>query len=109
MIDESVFEQMKKGVKIVNATWMGIFNYEDLAQALESKKIGGIVIDRPEYDKEKLVELLSKFNNVVFSPNLGSHTIEGQLKCGRQAFEQIHEYITEGTVTNEIQFKITKS
>jgi D-3-phosphoglycerate dehydrogenase len=102
MFDQSAFNQMKKGVKIVNAAWMGIFNFKDLKVALDNQKVGGIVIDRPEFETEQLVELLSEYPNVVFSPNLGSHTIEGQLKCGKQALEQIINYLENGKITNQI-------
>jgi D-3-phosphoglycerate dehydrogenase len=102
-INKSKFKLMKKGVRIVNLTWMGIFNLEDLAEALIEQKVAGILFDRPEYPSSLEKNPLEGLTNIIYTPNLGSHTLEGQKACATASANQVLEYIKFKKITNQIK------
>jgi D-3-phosphoglycerate dehydrogenase len=102
-INKSKFKIMKKGIRIVNLTWMGIFNLDDLAEALIEQKVAGILFDRPEYLTTLEKNPLKGLTNVIYTPNLGSHTLEGQKACATASANQVLEYIKNKQITNQIE------
>ena len=102
MINKEKINLMKTGVYLINASSMGVFNYDDVADALKSGKIGGLVIDRPSFDPAIETHQFLDFPNVIFSPTLGSHTHEGQTRCVTQAINQAIDYLDNGVISNQI-------
>jgi D-3-phosphoglycerate dehydrogenase len=102
MINNEKIDLMKNGVFIINATAMGLFEYEDVIKGLKDGKIGGIVIDRPSFDPATERHPFLDLPNVVFSPTLGSHTHEGQSRCVLQAIDQALNYIENNKIINQI-------
>lgn len=103
MINAEKITLMKKGVNIINATSMSLFNYEDVTKALKDGIIGGLVIDRPDFDPQKEKHPFMDFPNVLFVPAIGSHTHEGQFRCGKEAADQLLEYLENGTIKHQIK------
>ena len=103
MINAEKISLMKKGVNIINATSMNLFNYEDVTKALIEGKIGGLVIDRPDFDPIKEKHPFMNFPNVLFVPAIGSHTHEGQFRCAREAADQMLNYLENGMIKHQIK------
>ena len=92
---------MKNGVNLVNMTWDGLFDTDDLVEALESGKVGGVVIERPSFDPSKGSPLM-EFDDVIFTPAIGSNSDEGQKNCAIQAADLLIDYLKNGKVVNQI-------
>lgn len=88
LIGTKQFEQMKKGVRIINVARGGIINENDLYKALESGKIAGAAID--VFEKEPTLDSsLFKLPNIVVTPHLGASTEEAQVNVAIDVAEEI--------------------
>lgn len=96
-INKDNIKIMKDGVKILNFARHGIINEDDLAQALESGKVGYHVSDLPD-------EKLLKTKNVVCIPHLGGSTYEAEENCAEMAATQLTEYLEKGNIVNSVNF-----
>jgi len=102
MFNKDAFEKMKPGVMIVNATWMGLFNTDDLVEAINSNIVVSVTFDRPNFDPSNSENPFLNIPEVIFSPTLGSHTHEGQSKCGIAAVDIAIDYLENNKITNEV-------
>ncbi len=96
-INKDNIKLMKDGVKILNFARHGIINEEDIAEALESGKVGYHVSDLPN---EKLLNT----KNVVCIPHLGGSTYEAEANCAEMAVTELTEYLEKGNITNSVNF-----
>lgn len=96
-INRDNIKLMKDGVKILNFARHGIINEDDLAEALESGKVGYHVSDLPN---EKLLNT----KNVVCTPHLGGSTYEAEENCAEMAVTQLAEYLEKGNIINSVNF-----
>lgn len=96
-INRDNIKLMKDGVRILNFARHGIVNENDLAEALESGKIGYHVSDLPN---EKLLNT----KNVICIPHLGGSTYEAEENCAEMAVTQLVEYLEKGNITNSVNF-----
>ncbi|WMJ76104.1 MULTISPECIES: 3-phosphoglycerate dehydrogenase family protein [unclassified Sedimentibacter] len=96
-INKENIKFMKDGVKILNFARHGVVNEDDLAEALESGKVGYHVSDLPN-------EKLLKTKNVVCIPHLGGSTYEAEENCAEMAVTQLKEYLEKGNITNSVNF-----
>ena len=78
ILGEKEFGLMKTGVYILNAARGGLIDEDALEKALVSGKIAGAWLDT--FEKEPYTGNLSKFNQVILTPHIGSYTIEGRKK-----------------------------
>jgi len=86
MISKKEIDKMKEGVTLINVARGGLYNEEDLYEALKSKKVrfAGIdVFTKEPATNNKLLDL----DNINVTPHLGANTIESQEKIGIQAAE----------------------
>lgn len=89
--------QMKDGVKILNFSRGGLVNDADLAEALESGKVGKYVTDFPDED-------VLKMKNAICIPHLGASTEESETNCAIMAVDQLREYFENGNIINSVNF-----
>ena len=83
LIDQSVFDKMKPGVRIVNAARGGIINEEALLGALEDGKVKNVALDCFEFEPpfkypDSISARLVQHPNVLATPHLGASTKEAQ-------------------------------
>ena len=100
--DSDAFAEMKDGVHLINMTWMGLFEEEALIGALKSGKVAGLMAERPHFNPAEPHPLMD-FDNVVFTPAVGSHSAEGQNRCGVEAADLAIAYLENGELNNEIE------
>ncbi|MDP2038591.1 MAG: phosphoglycerate dehydrogenase, partial [Ignavibacteria bacterium] len=78
MISARELNLMKKGSFLINAARGTVVNINDLAEALESQHIAGAAVDvfpeEPNSNKDKFVNPLQKFQNVILTPHIGGST-----------------------------------
>jgi D-3-phosphoglycerate dehydrogenase len=78
MLGETEFGMMKPGVYILNAARGGLIDEDALEQALVSGIVAGAWLDT--FKEEPYTGSLSKYNQVILTPHIGSYTFEGRQK-----------------------------
>lgn len=103
LISKGSINLMKDGVIIINCARGGIVNEEDIAEALDSGKVGGFAIDVYEPEPPDFKSpIFEKEKNIVFTPHLGASTQEAQTKVGIAMAEQVIEYVNNEVVINAV-------
>lgn len=77
IISAPEFEQMKKGVIIINTARGALINEKDLADAIDSAKVASVGLDVYENEPEVEPRLLQN-PNLVLLPHIGTNTYETQ-------------------------------
>ncbi|MBE7047933.1 MAG: 3-phosphoglycerate dehydrogenase [Ruminococcaceae bacterium] len=88
---------MKDGVRILNFSRGGLVNTEDLAQALNAKKVACYVTDFPD-------ETVLTLENTIAIPHLGASTPESEENCAEMAAQELVDYLENGNITNSVNF-----
>lgn len=89
ILNKKAFDKMKKGVLIINTARGGLINTDDLIDALESEKIGGVALDtiesedgivhhdlRTQITDKRDLFYLKQFPNVIFTSHYAFFTEE---------------------------------
>jgi D-3-phosphoglycerate dehydrogenase / 2-oxoglutarate reductase len=88
VINEKEFEQMKKGVRIVNAARGGVINEEALITALETGKVAYAALDVFENEPTPNKSLLNNAK-IATTPHIGAATLEAQDRIGLELAQLI--------------------
>jgi glyoxylate reductase len=80
LFDEKVFKKMKKTTVLINTARGKIVNERDLITALKKKSIAGASLDVYESEPINGKHPLTKIQNVVLTPHIGSSTKETRIK-----------------------------
>ncbi|MEI6044571.1 MAG: phosphoglycerate dehydrogenase [Chloroflexota bacterium] len=102
MIGKAAFEQMKTGVRIINAARGGIIQEDDLLEALNSGKVAAAGLDVFEKEPPKLDAPLLQHSNVVITPHLGASTEEAQIKVAVDAADSVVAALNGELVPNAV-------
>ena len=94
-INASTIATMKDGVRIINLARGELVNDADIAEALESGKVGGYVTDFPN-----AATLAMK--NTVCIPHLGASTPESEDNCAVMAVDEVSEYLLNGNISHSV-------
>ncbi|WP_332697833.1 phosphoglycerate dehydrogenase [Halalkalibacter lacteus] len=97
MFNEKTFSIMKTGVHILNFSRGELVNEKDMAEALESGRVGKYITDFPN-------ENVLKMKNVVPIPHLGASTQESEENCAIMAARQVKEFLETGNIRNSVNF-----
>jgi len=92
-VSESLIGECKKGVILINASRGEIFDIQRVYAHLQSGKIGGLLLDvypqepplKSNNELSQYFHLLSKNENVMFSPHVGGWSIE--------SYQNISDYL----------------
>ena len=88
LVNASVLEHAKPGLRLINAGRGGIVDEDALAAAIIDGRMGGAAIDT--FAKEPTTESpLFALDSVVVTPHLGASTAEAQDKAGETIAEQV--------------------
>lgn len=102
LINKKSFEQMKKGVFVINCARGGIVDEADLAWALDQKIVAGAALDVFEEEPVDPKHALLKYDAVICTPHLGASTEEAQENVALDVAKQIGEFLTQGTIANAL-------
>ena len=78
LLGEKEFGLVKSGVYILNAARGTLIDEDALEKSLNSGQVAGAWLDT--FEKEPYTGNLSKYNQVILTPHIGSYTIEGRKK-----------------------------
>ena len=87
LLDASAFEQMKDGVRIVNAARGGLVDEDALVRAISSGRVAGAALD--VFETEPYSGPLLGLPQVVVTPHLAGSTAEAQDRAGVVIAEQV--------------------
>lgn len=92
LIDKKEFDQMKKGVGIINVARGGVINEKALIEALDSEKLSFAGLDVFENEPTPSIKILMH-PKVSLSPHIGGATGEAQGRIGEELAEQMIELL----------------
>ncbi|MDG2393023.1 MAG: NAD(P)-dependent oxidoreductase, partial [Thalassotalea sp.] len=108
MMGAAEFDAMKQGAIFINAARGTVVDIDALAEALESKKLGGAAIDvfpvEPGSNDEEFISPLRAFDNVILTPHIGGSTKEAQENIGREVSGKIVKYSDNGSTLSAVNF-----
>jgi D-3-phosphoglycerate dehydrogenase len=93
VIGEKEFDQMKDGVRIVNASRGGVVDEDALLKALQSGKVANIALDVFDNEPTPREDLL-KHDKIASTPHIGAATVEAQARIGEELAEKIIETLS---------------
>ena len=88
LIGETEFNQMKDGVKIVNAARGGVIDEGALIDALNSGKVSTAALDVFVGEPSPRADLI-KHDKISLTPHIGAATVEAQERIGTELAEKI--------------------
>ena len=108
MMTKEQFDKMKDGAFFINAARGGCVDIDDLAAALQSRKLLGAAIDvfpkEPKSADEEFFSPLRAFDNVILTPHVGGSTQEAQANIGLEVGEKFVKYSDQGDTTSAVNF-----
>lgn len=108
MIGKTELSMMKQNAILINASRGTIIDLDALADALESKHIGGAAIDvfpvEPANNSEPFESPLRKYDNVIITPHIGGSTVEAQENIGIEVATKLAKYSDTGSTLSAVNF-----
>jgi len=101
LINESKLKLMKKNSVLINFSRGGIVNENSVIEFLDNQHLHKYVTDFPT---KELLERINTKKDVMIFPHLGASTKESEVNCAVMACSQLRDFITEGTITNSVNF-----
>jgi len=107
MITSKQIDKMKDGVILINCARGGLYNEDDLYDALRNKKIKALGID--VFDNEPVKNhKLFEFENVLVTPHIGGSTHESQIRVGVQVAQETIDALKGYDYANAINLPFVK-
>lgn len=108
MIGKDQFAMMKDGVIAINCARGGLYNEQDLADALASGKLAGAACD--VLAKEPCTDSpLYAFENFTVTPHIGATTTEAQESVGICVAEEVVNALKGEIVANAVNMPVLKN
>ncbi|OEU62428.1 MAG: phosphoglycerate dehydrogenase [Desulfobacterales bacterium PC51MH44] len=101
LISKDAFDQMKKGVMIINCARGGIVDEAALYDAMKSGKVAGAALDVFDTEPPGMIPLF-ELDNLICTPHLGASTREAQTKVAVDVAGQIIDYLKNDTILNAV-------
>ena len=95
IINEQIFEICKNEIVIINTARGELVNQDDLIDHLEKGNIRGYLTDVLDYEPIKPNHPLTKFNNVIITPHIGSRNYETVERQGLKAVFNLLNFINK--------------
>lgn len=93
LINKASIAKMKDGVLIVNTSRGPIINEPDLAEALDSGKVGGAAVDVVSKEPILSTNPLLKSKNTIITPHIAWAAKEARVRLLNITFENLKSYI----------------
>jgi D-3-phosphoglycerate dehydrogenase / 2-oxoglutarate reductase len=108
MMGAAQLARMKSGARLINAARGTVVDIDALAQALQSKHLGGAALDvfpeEPKTARDEFVSPLRGLDNVLLTPHVGGSTEEAQENIGLEVAEKLIRYSNKGSTLTAVNF-----
>lgn len=93
LINAKRLKIMKRGAILINTSRGGLVDEDALYRALKNEHLGGAALDT--FEKEPYMGALTKLENVVLTPHVGSYAIEARIRMETEAVENLISVLSE--------------
>ncbi|XZE54788.1 phosphoglycerate dehydrogenase [Planctomycetaceae bacterium SH139] len=101
LINSKNVNDLKPGVRLINAARGGIYDETALVEGLKSGRIGGVALD--VYATEPCTDSpLFKMPGVVCTPHLGASTEEAQTQVAIEGIHLLMNYLLQGEIRHAV-------
>ncbi len=97
LFNQSKFQLVKKGVRLLNFSRGELVNTTDLIEALQDGTVASYATDFPE-------RALLCFDNVISFPHIGASTPESEENCALMAVKHLTDFLEDGNIRNSVNF-----
>ncbi len=108
MIDAAMLGRFKAGAILINASRGSVVDIDALAQALQTKHLGGAAIDvfpeEPKTNADIFQSVLQRLPNVILTPHVGGSTEEAQENIGTEVATKLISFLTTGDTVGSVNF-----
>jgi D-3-phosphoglycerate dehydrogenase len=108
MIDAATLACFKAGAILINASRGSVVDIDALAQALQTKHLGGAAIDvfpeEPKTNADIFQSVLQRLPNVILTPHVGGSTEEAQENIGTEVATKLISFLTTGDTVGSVNF-----
>jgi D-3-phosphoglycerate dehydrogenase / 2-oxoglutarate reductase len=108
MIDAATLACFKHGAILINASRGSVVDIDALAQALQTKHLGGAAIDvfpeEPKTNADIFQSVLQRLPNVILTPHVGGSTEEAQENIGTEVATKLISFLTTGDTVGSVNF-----
>ncbi|WP_418377984.1 phosphoglycerate dehydrogenase [Acidaminococcus sp.] len=101
MLGAAEWKKCKKGVRVVNCARGGLYNEQDLAEAVKAGIVASVGLD-VVVDEPKPISPLIGMPQCVVTPHLGASTFEAQDKVGLAIAEEVINVLSGKMVPNAV-------
>ncbi len=102
LISTKQFDQMKKGVRVINCARGGIIDEKALAEAIKAGKVAGAAFDVYEQEPPPKDHPLIGLDAVVCTPHLGASTDEAQRNVAVEVSKQVADALLGRGIRNAV-------
>ena len=100
LVTEKQFSQINSDAFLINTSRGGIVNEQDLYNVLSEDKLGGAAID--VFEEEPYRGPLTKLDNVLLTPHMGSCSYDCRAQMELQATEDVIRFFKGESLLNEV-------
>ncbi len=93
LINETILDKAKQGVRIVNVSRGGLIDESALIRALQSGKVHSAALDVFEEEPLPLTSPLHSFENCIFGSHNGSNTVDAVRRASLRAIELLFGFL----------------
>jgi D-3-phosphoglycerate dehydrogenase len=108
MVGPAEFDQMKKGVVILNLSRGHIVDVAALRENILNGKVGGCAVDvfpqEPIDNGEEFISELRGLPNTILTPHIGGSTLEAQENIAHFVPGKLMDYINTGSTSQSVNF-----
>ncbi len=101
LVRKETLALMKDGVRLVNCARGGIYNEDDLCDAIDEGKVAGVALDVYPKEPSENARLLN-YPQIVLTPHIAASTDEAQSRVSVEIARQMVQYLTTGLITNAV-------
>jgi D-3-phosphoglycerate dehydrogenase len=93
LLNSAIFQQVKKGVRIVNVSRGGLIDEKALLVALANGTVHSAALDVFEQEPLPLNSTLHQFENCIFGSHNASNTVDAVRRASHKAMELLFEFL----------------
>jgi len=109
LLSEREFNLMKTGAFLVNTSRGGVVDERAMVKALSTGRVAGAGLDVFEKEPPDPENPLFKFDNVIVTPHMASHTVESLRKMAIEVAEGVVKVLKGETPTNIVNPEVLKA